>query len=262
MDKAYLKEIKFIHEREVAFKNYLELNVLSEKAFALFNSVAKQTNIYIFSGVIRNYLLGFQENRDVDVVITNINSIGFKPGDLQDCQISKNSFGGYKIHIDNLTIDAWGIESTWGLVQKNMRFTPNSLIKTAFFNFSSIAYDYNYRRFVFGDDFCRFLKTRAMDVVFPENPNKTLCVLSTIYYAKKYSFSISYGLCKWIVSNYSLDMPFDEVQEKHFHYVVASEDTRKWFIDVLTMLMRKRIMKKSSSLYLDFVQKKVELLSL
>ena len=261
MVRDYRKERTYIREREVAFKNYLEQEVLSENSFALFKSVAKQTDIYIYSGVIRNYLLGFRENRDVDVVITNINSLSLNPNDLHNCQIFQNSFGGYKIHIDNLTIDAWGIESTWGLLHKKMKFTPHSLIKTAFFNFSSIAYDYNNRRYIFGDDICRFLKTRAIDVVFPENPNKPLCILNTIYFIKKYNFAIAYRLCKWIVDNYSSNMPFDKVQDRHFHYTVASEDTRQWFIYVLKELLIRKLIDKDSLVYLDFVQKRVEISS-
>ena len=49
MVRDYRKERTYIREREVAFKNYLEQEVLSENSFALFKSVAKQTDIYVLT---------------------------------------------------------------------------------------------------------------------------------------------------------------------------------------------------------------------
>lgn len=257
MDRDYLKERTYIKKRASQFFNYLHEEVLGEHALRLIEAVASQTDVYIFSGVIRNYLLGFTENRDVDVVIVNIQRLSLPQEILDGCIIRKNSFGGIKLTVDNLTIDAWGIESTWGLLQKNMRFTPNSLIKTAFFNFSAIAYDYNKKLFYYGDEVCRFLRTRAIDVVFPENPNKTLCVLNTIYYAKKYKFPLAYSLCKWIFKNYSDDMPFEEVQKSHFNNIVVSVDQREWFVKVIRNVIAHGLMRHNHSLYFDFIQQQV-----
>lgn len=260
MDKDFHKERSYIEGRASQFQSYLQEGVLGEHALRLMEAVASQTDVYIFSGVIRNFLLGFTENRDVDVVIVNIKGLSLSKDLLDGCEIKRNSFGGFKIIIDNLTIDAWGIESTWGLLLKNMRLTPNSLIKTAFFNFSAIAYDYNKKRFYYGDEVCRFLRTRAVDVVFPENPNKTLCILNTIYYAKKYKFPIAYSLCKWVFRNYDESMPFEDVMQKHFSKNVINDDQRAWFIKVVRNAIAHGFMKRNHALYLDFVQYRVSLI--
>lgn len=260
MDKDYLKERSYIEGRASLFYNYLDEDVLGNHAVRLMKAVASQTDVYIFSGVIRNFLLGFTENRDVDVVIVNIKSLSLSKEMLEGCKIRRNSFGGFKIMIENLTIDAWGIESTWGLLLKNMRLTPNSLIRTAFFNFSAIAYDYNKKRFYYGDEVCHFLRTRAIDVVFPENPNKALCILNTIYYAKKYKFPIAYSLCKWIFQNYEESMPFDDVMQKHFSGNVITDDQRVWFMKVIRNAVAHGFMKHNHCLYLDFIQRRVSLI--
>ncbi len=257
MDKDFHKERSYIEDRALEFYSYLQENVLGEHALRLMTAVASQTNVYIFSGIIRNFLLGFSENRDVDVVIANLKSLTLSKELLYECKIKRNSFGGFKLVIDNLTIDAWGIESTWGLLLKKMRFTPNSLIRTAFFNFSAIAYDYNRKRFIYGDEVCRFLRTRAVDVVFPENPNKTLCILNTIYYAKKYKFPIAYSLCKWVFKNYDESMPFKDVQQRHFSNMVVTDEQIVWFMKTIRNVVAHGFMKHNHCLYLDFVQRQV-----
>jgi hypothetical protein len=258
VDKDYHKEREFVNGKADEFYDYIHQCLLGEKALRLLESVARQTDVYVFSGVIRNFLLGYPENRDVDVVIANIGSLKLDIDELLPCRISRNSFGGYKLHVDNLSVDAWGIEFTWGIMEKKLRLTPNSLIKTAFFNFSAIVYDYNHRRFIFGQELCEFLRTRAMDIVFPENPNKTLCVINAIHFAKLYGFSLSYGLCRWIDKYYNINMPFDEVQERHFHRKMVSTDEREWFYKVVHESLVNGLMKKNRALHFDFIQKQAK----
>lgn len=240
--------------------HYLHNEVLGQEAVRLLERVASQTDVYIFSGIIRNYLLGFTENRDVDVVIKRIQKLKINDEDLNKCRISRNAFGGYKIKIENLSIDAWGIENTWGVLEKRLNPTPNSLIKTAFFNFSSIVYHYNKHIFIYDDEVCRFLQNRIMDVVYKQNPDKTLCVLNTIYYARKYRFPLGYSLCKWIVRNYYDEMPFAEVQKRHFHKKIISEESLCWFVRSVLDIMKGGIMEKTQALYFDFVQKRISLI--
>ena len=257
MDNVYNNQRSFIDERAESFMHYLHNEVLNEEAVRLLDIIASQTDVYVFSGVIRNYLLGFTENRDLDVVINNIDHLHLDVEVLKRCDIIKNSFGGYKIHLNNLTIDAWGIENTWGILEKKMDPSPYNLIKTAFFNFSSIAYNYNKHCFYYEEDVCKFLKTRVMDVVFPLNPNKPLCVLNTIYYARKYKFPLGFSLCKWVVNNYEETMPFKEVQQQHFHEIVISEDTIKWFANSLFGIVNNVSLDDSDALYFDFIQKRI-----
>lgn len=257
MDRDFRKEQTYIQGRASAFYDYLQADVLGDRTRRMLTSISQRTEVYIFSGVIRNFLLGFKENRDMDIVVSDMDAVNVCADEIHGSDISRNSFGGYKVKIDGTTIDIWALGNTWGIVKKNMRRTPYSLARTAFFNFSSIVYDLNRKAFIFENNFCFFLRTNAMDVVFPENPNITLCILNTIYYAKKYKFPVAYNLCKWIVCHYREDLPFDNVEKAHFNSKVISADTRLWFMEVLWLLTRKRIIRNGQMAYFDFVQRKV-----
>ena len=262
MDRNYPKERAFVNGKANEFFDYIHHSLLGEQATRLLKTVARQTDVYVFSGVIRNFLIGYPENRDLDVVIANIGSLKFDADELGTCRISKNSFGGYKIYVDNLSVDAWGMEFTWGIFEKKLRLTPNSLIKTAFFNFSAIVYDYNRRKFIFGKEICEFLRTRVMDLVFTENPNKTLCVINTIHFAKLYGFHIAYGLGRWIDKYYDANMPFDKVQKRHFGKKMVSTEEREWFFNVVHESLSMGMMKKNSAPHLDFIQKQARVINI
>ena len=119
-----------------------------------------------------------------------------------------------------LNIDVWDIKSTWGIQQMKLKGTPYSLIKTAFFNFSAIAYDFNKSKFIYDKCFVDFYRTHAMNVQYMENPNIPLCIVNTFYYAKTYLFPLKYELCKWIIDNYRDSFDYDEVQLKHFNCII------------------------------------------
>lgn len=185
----------------------------------LMDELAKQTHVYIFSGVIKNFLLGFLEHRDLDLVVCHSHKLQFHIGKLLSLglsEIKRNKFNGVKLVLDNMEVDIWRIEDTMGIVDMQLLSTPENLLKTCFFNFSSIVYDYNDSRFIYGEDFCKFLLTRELDVVYEENPFTESCIVSTFYYAEKYELSISKKLCDWIRTHYEEGMCFKNVQLKRF----------------------------------------------
>ena len=76
MVKKYKYNIELeIEQQNLSFKRYIQMFLLDYKSWELLLQISRQTDVYIFSGVIRNFLLGYIENRDLDIVIRNINSI-------------------------------------------------------------------------------------------------------------------------------------------------------------------------------------------
>ena len=260
MDRDYRKERQYVVSRADEFLRYLHREVLTEKAIQLLKVVARQTDVYIFSGIIRNFLLGFTENRDVDVVVAEVDNLSLPHSLLRGCKIEENSFGGYKLLIDNISIDAWPIASTWGLLHEGLKPKPYSLIRTAFFNFSSIAFSYNDKRFIFDGNLCSFLRSNIMDVVYPFNPNPALCILNTAYYARKYKFPISFKLSKWLIRYYNEKLPFVETQERHFHKQIVSNETLAWMMKIVEDALNVYKMKKGQGLSLDFVQRQYDII--
>lgn len=222
------------------FKYYLQ-ECLSEEMRSLLSAISIQTNVYVFSGVIRNFFLGESCFRDLDIVVGNvdcvidaINVINAMDGYVE---FSINSFGGLKVKIQNLTIDIWAIDKTWGIKNERMELSPYSLLRTAFFNFSAIVFDYNRTHFYYEDDFIYFLKTRMMQVVYEKNPNIPLCIVNSYYYREKYGFGISLELCRWIFLNYCTllrneknENAFDSVQIRHFQKIIIPYDKLKEFV--------------------------------
>lgn len=227
-----------IIDSQARFFKYFLQACLSHDMRRILNDISQKTDVYVFSGMIRNFFWGESYFRDLDIVVGNIDSVinTIKAVDSKvDFKI--NSFGGIKVKIQNLTIDVWGLESTWGIQQESMDLNPRSLLKTAFFNFSAIVFDYNKSKFYYDNAFINFLQNRMMDVVYKNNPNIPLCIINSCYYRGIYGFGLSFELCKWIIRNYVLltsnaktKYNFDKVQMLHFSKVIIPYEDIKDFI--------------------------------
>lgn len=218
-----LSEIKqIVKDQELSFYLYLN-SIIPDELTKFLKKATEQVDIYVFSGVIRNYFLNKHEIRDLDFVVEDVSKIIQLIGDYD---FRKNSFGGYKIKIGELNVDLWETKNTWAFKYQNQieyqlfRVIPN----TSFFNFSSVIYHLNSKEFIFNDDFLNFLKTKELEVSFFPNPNYQLCVINTIYYSEKYKLTIGKNLKDFLVK-YSKKMGsnFPDVQIKHFGKVMYSQ---------------------------------------
>ncbi len=200
----------------------------------LLNRLASKTNVYIFSGVIRNFFVGVNENRDLDLVLEN--EIDLQEL-LSDFKVSINSFGGYKIEYNNLNIDLWFLNNTWSI--KNHQLTINFQLdkyipQTAFFNFSAVMFSYNRKEFIYTIHFLRFLRDRKLEMVYGPNPNNALCIVNTFYYSDKFKMKIGAKLKDHIkrISTTNLEQTI-EVQKKHFGKVIYTINDLKTHIEQL-----------------------------
>lgn len=187
------------------------------------NEIQYYTKVYLFSGLIRNYFLGIEDYRDIDIVLEKELDIDYFFGDRE---IRQNSFGGYKIFFESAAMDLWFMKNTWAF--QNSRNTLNFQIEenipnTAFFNFSAIVYCINWKKFHYTEHFLRFLKYRELDYVEAANANYGLCVVNTFYYSDKYKLKITKRLLELIrkfhVRN---NFNYDSIQLKHFGKVIYS----------------------------------------
>jgi hypothetical protein len=202
------------------FWDFLE-KTLANDVFDFLNSLRQQTEVYLFSGVIRNYFLKNYSIRDLDLVIKS-------ESNLQELfskyEHRRNSFGGYKFSIGDLEIDLWSIDKTWAFKNHQMilgfeldKYMP----LTAFFNFSSIIYSTNEKKFIYSKYFLTFLRDREIDVVYEPNANYQLCVVNSFYYADRYKLKISDNLKKLIIRLYHREpKDYQEIQKKHFGQIL------------------------------------------
>lgn len=225
-----------IHLQEKSFNLFIKDFVLDKEGWDTLNNLTRNDHVYIFSGIIRDFLTGdFDGVRDFDCVLLNGNIKNTEVLHyLRGSTYSLNSFGGLKIYRPRKIIDIWRMADTWGIRKQGLETTPESLIKSVFFNFSAIVYDFNNKKFIFDDYFCRFLATRTMDVVYSENPNIPLCLVNVLFYSQKNGYSISSKLIRWIKMHYDSSMDFTRIQENHFGDKIFENDYIRKFFYFLT----------------------------
>lgn len=210
----------------------------------------EKNDVFLFSGVIRDYFLykDTKSNfnvRDIDIVVSDIDK--FHSTFKNIVKYNKNSFGGLKLYFNDINIDVWQANSTWGLNRvlqkdKNSSNIINILPKTVFFNCSSILFDFQNKKFIENDDnsFQFFIKNRVLDIVLEDNPLPELCVLNTIYYTKKYDLKISSKLECYVKDKFSkIEMDrFIKIQIKHFNKLIFEKNELENEVRKLSSLIR------------------------
>lgn len=222
--------------QENAFYYFIKTFVLDDESWKLLNALASHEQVYVLSGIIRDFLTGEYEGvRDFDCVlvhgnIKDVDIIQF----LRKSERKVNSFGGIKIKRPGEVIDIWRLADTWGIKKQNIAPSTTALLDSVFFNFSAILYDFNNKKFIFNERFCQFLSTKTMDIVYPENPNIPLCLVNVLYYHLRYGYNVSLKLAKWIKQHYSKGDDLEEVQIKHFGYLLFANDYIEDFFHQIT----------------------------
>ncbi len=203
---------------DTSFLHYIRDEILNPVALTILDDILRLTNVYVFSGVTRDYFLHRRQTaRDIDLVVQDEidwRAIYRKYRGVISVEI--NSYGGFKVSIGNLRADVWTMQRTWGLVHKGVATTPRNLIRTAFFNFSAVAYLLNRRRFYIHKAFARFLQCREIDILYKENPNVALCIVNALYYSRLLQMPVSRELKQWIVQHYNIFDDYSAVQLSHW----------------------------------------------
>ena len=187
-----------------------------------FNYLKSNYNCFIFGGIIVDYLLKRTNHRDVDIVIDNFDNDLIEY--IERLNGSKNSFGGYKVVIDNLIIDIWPIEKTWAFKRNNTLnfFLPMLLPMTSFFNATSIIYSLSEQKLYWTEGFSKFLTEKKVDIVFEENPYPELCIVKTIDYIRN-KYEISPNLKKYIRQFFGVKYQLlESIQIKHYGFIKYS----------------------------------------
>ena len=206
MGKKLVEIQKIVEDSPTGFLEYIKRNV-SVEVYDFLLRLSEITDVYIFSGVIRNFFLQKEEIRDLDIVIKD--DVDIESVVNNSISLKHNSFGGYKINMSEINIDLWTLEKTWAVqYQKRLelddevdnlhRFIPS----TAFFNFSAILFSLNEKKFYYKNDFLSFLSNREINYVYIPNANYSLCVVNSLYYADKYKLKIADKLKRFLIQLY------------------------------------------------------------
>ncbi len=227
MAKRLLNIEQAISEKADVFRAFF-LSNLSNSIREFIFDLSYRTNVYLFSGIIRNFYLNTKTSgfRDIDLVIEDDILLETLYPNLQ---LKRNSFGGYKIIIDTIAIDIWVIKSTWALNQGQLKLPLQlsyQIPDTTFFNFSSILYSLNDNTFIIGKQFKRFLRDKKIDIVLTENPYPELCIVNSFYYSDTLQLKLSSRIIGYIKTNFEIyKSKLEPVQLKHFGEIKYSIDT-------------------------------------
>lgn len=198
--------------------------MMDAEVISFLNELTKLCNVYIFSGVIRDYFLNAISNRDIDIVLDGSATLDEF---LTNFTWSKNSFGGFKIKINEVNVDMWQVKDTWALsYQKAIDYDlPKFIPNTAFFNFSSIVYHYNTNKFHHTTYFAKFLRDKVIDITYYPNANVPLCIVNSFYYSDKLGLPLGQKLIDYIKQKFRGDIDdYSKVQIKHFGKILFSNE--------------------------------------
>jgi hypothetical protein len=221
VDKKLIDIYNQIQNSAEDFYNHLN-KLLPSRVLELVDKLMSKTDVYLFSGIIRDYFIKSDNNfRDIDFIVDNeIDIEAF----ISNLDVTKNSFGGYKIIMDSVMIDIWNIKNTWGIQNQSLLPFVDKLPGTTFFNSSSILFSLKNKQFIVGKPFLNFLKEKKLDIVLKENPEPALCIVKSFYYSRKYDLKISENLIDYITMNYDLYVDrFESIQEKHFKKIIYTK---------------------------------------
>lgn len=197
-----------------------------EKKFL--SNILRYTDIIVFGGVIREFVLNNLkqiDHRDVDLVVVNLNDSIEEL--LKPFLIRKNSFGGYKLRIDQKDIDLWKFSETWGIKNSFPLFysMTDFLPHTSFFNINAIAFSLVNKKLIYSESFKKFLLDRVLDIEFIPNPIPSLCLIKTYEYVLRYKLELSSKLINYMIENFET-IKKDEIHDlqiKHYGSVKFSQ---------------------------------------
>lgn len=206
-----------------------------------------RTEVYLFSGIIRDYFL---YKKELDFPIRDIDLVTEDDVDLHNLfpkeNFKINSFGGYKLYINNTPIDIWPMKKTWGIKYQSTLFPKllhADLLRTTFFNFSSILFNFNSKKFIYGKKFLQFMQKKEIALVLPQNPYPELCIINARFYLDNRNLKPSKELIDYIIKNKEHISSFKQIQHNHFGKIIYSDDDmNKWFDELFinkSQLMQK-----------------------
>lgn len=179
----------------------------NEQFNIFFKNILNYSDIYLFGGAVRNYLDDEFENiRDFDFVIEFKNdkdSIAkFISNDLK---YKRNRFNGYKIYLNDISIDMWEMKDTWAFSKSKLKPSPENLLKSVFLNLDSVLYSMNECTYIneCNQQYLSNKRNKILDIILEDNPCIDLNLLRAIIMQEKYELSFSNSLKKMFLDRYN-----------------------------------------------------------
>jgi hypothetical protein len=163
--------------------------------------------------------------RDLDLVFDDNDFESFESA-YERYILRKNTFGGLKLKIENIVIDAWPLSATWAFRNgyvKNPSF--KNLPATTFLNIDGIIIEFAPKilkqRQVFELGFFEGWNSKTIDINLKRNPFPAICIARTLVISRHFGFYISTNLAIYLwdmLGRISLSA-IEGAQKKHYGHI-------------------------------------------
>jgi len=247
-------------EKELADKLARFLKTRSPIAKAIQRVRAGMWQSYLFGGVLRDI---FRPDplvpgvRDVDFVINDEDFNRFH-WHLRAFVVSRNRFGGLRLRIGRVPVDAWSLKQTWAFRQGFVAVRSfRSLTETTFLNIDGIVADISYARRgspeVYARGYLAAFKNNVLDIELRENPFPSLVAVKALRAMYRYKLGINRPLAdyiSWVLENVGFEK-FESEQRRHYGRALVSGER----LSLLAASLQRYLRYSSDEVYSPFAQK-------
>lgn len=237
------------------FMKYLNNAIINHNALDVVDLLINNfQEVYIFSGIIRNFFIGADENLtdDLDIVVQNntleptdkiicdlIRDYNLRVYDIE-CIKSSSSYSKIRIYLNpSYKLDVWDIEKSLGfnkdlpISERNASKLPSS----AFLNSQAIIFDLKKKCFIYDKNFVEFIHNRQISIIGSNPLNNSYMFKKIIKYFNIYNLSLSKNTVEWMISqSYKMrgniiDIGCKKDILKFFRYLYFEHNIKIPFID-------------------------------
>lgn len=168
----------------------------------LFNNLNQFGDLILVGGAIRDFAY-LRTPRDIDIIVDS------KESDFDDALKSfenrKNRFGGYKVFLDEIEFDIWGINHNWAFKEKILDTQFENISKGTFYNFDALAFNINTSN-LDADVFVKSMKEKTLEITLQDeyieqNPTPEVNIVRAFiihkYWGLRFSNKVINYITEW-----------------------------------------------------------------
>jgi len=189
--------------------------------------------VFAFGGIPRGVLHHgrYYQPRDLDLVFDD-QHFEFFESIFERLIQRRNSYGGLRLRIQNMSVDAWPLSATWAF-RSGILEEPSfeKLPFTTFLNADGVVIelsaDKGRSRRIYEAGFFSAWNNRVLDINLRDNPFPAVCVARSLCISRRFGFRLSHSLATYLVEMLSTRPMTEllETQVKHYGQIEFSADS-------------------------------------
>jgi hypothetical protein len=184
----------------VSYRNTAVLSVLN----TLKTMRMRGWTAFVFGGIPRGVFDDGKkyQPRDLDLVFDDEHFSCFESA-FERCVQRRNSYGGLRLRIHNMAVDAWPLRATWAF-REGCIAEPSfeKLPSTTFLNIDGVVVETvpppGRKRRIYEAGFFAGWSQRTLDINLRDNPHPAICIARTLHISRRYGFKISHRLSMYV----------------------------------------------------------------